>query len=137
MRKVVRLTESDLVRLVKRVLKEAPCPTTTTIKTFANTRDMASGQRSDNLDISDIRLRGTNVYFRWVSANATPQKNPYYEERNGSGVVNCNPGLRTVTLFIKGKENKTFYITPDAAKILQCNCGKYVSSDSGDVSTAV
>jgi hypothetical protein len=67
MKKIIRLTESDLARIVKRVISEENnAATTIKIKAFATPDWQKTGKvRALNLDLTNFVLKGTKVTFNY------------------------------------------------------------------------
>jgi hypothetical protein len=65
MKKVIRLTESDLTRIVRRVLKESS--EVIKVKVFGSAEHQKKGYtRSCNIDVKNIKLYGDRVRFDYT-----------------------------------------------------------------------
>ena len=66
MKKVIRLTESDLTRIVRRVLNEESTQVIK-VKVFGSTESQKKGHsRSCNIDVKNIKLYGNMVRFDYT-----------------------------------------------------------------------
>jgi hypothetical protein len=131
MKKVIRLTESDLTRIVKRVLKES---SSDVVKVRAweskSDRDKLS-PRSYNLNISNLRLTNNMVNFDY----AIPSDVTLYEvPKKGSGTASCGSRDNIIGVDMEGKY-KALFLTSEGNKKITKLCDSYVSNDtkiSGD-----
>lgn len=122
MKRVIRLTESDLTRIVKRVIKEQ---SSEVIKakawSTADERDKLS-PRGYNLDITNIKLTNNEVRFDYTIPG---------EPLKGYGGTFCGGGSRkdsiTISMYNQ-KIAKDLYLTPLAFKKLTKVCDEYVSN---------
>ena len=144
MKKIIRLTESDLTRIVKRVLKEE----NETIKVKAFYKSDSSGmRRSLNLDTTNHKVVGTNVVFDYsvpggsgaqtiTVSNNSGNYGCSAKVTSGQGQVSCGDLDRVIILGnvkkVGCKESSTgndyFYLTPEGYKKLSSKCNAYAST---------
>jgi hypothetical protein len=84
MKRIIKLTESDLTRIVKRVLNEQPTKVIK-VKVFGGSDDQKKGyKRSCNIDVKNIKLYGDQVRFDYtVPGGARCYINNGYESSSG------------------------------------------------------
>jgi hypothetical protein len=146
MKRIIRLTESDLTRIVKRVLNEQ----NETIKVKAFYKSENSGmRRSLNLDTTNHKVVGTNVVFDYsvpggstaetiTLSNTSGNYGCSAKVSNGQGQVSCGDLDRLIILGnvkkVGCKESSTgndfFYLTPEGYKRLSSKCNAYASTDT-------
>ena len=128
MKKVIRLTEYDLTRIVKRVLKEESG--VIKIKAWENKKNFDSGgPSSHNFDTTNHILKNNRVFF-----NARIPGN----SSGGDGLlsIRCgeNPnysGLDIENGFLgEHMHHRHLYVTPAAVKLLTKKCDAYASNDT-------
>ena len=123
MKRVIRLTESDLTRIVKRVIKEQ---SSEVIKakawSTADERDKQS-PRGTNLDITNTRLHDNEVLFDY--------ENPGGLTDGGQGKAYCDGGTIKDAISITGwgrTPAKDLYLTPESFKKITKLCDAYTSN---------
>jgi len=124
MKKVIRLTEYDLTRIVKRVLKEDA--EVIKIKTW-NTREDRDNNVpiKYNMDTTNHHLENNTVYFDGTIAGTNSPNSPKeFSIRCGdiSGLIELVNGN------IRGNNMNTQYITDAARKLLTKKCDSYASN---------
>ena len=126
MKKVIRITESDLARIVKRVLNENPSDMIT-IKAWDDIyqRDMGA-PRTYNFDTTNHHLRNNEVVF---TANITGLIPSPMEMNIPCGETGGRVYIRTGKLK-RPKPGDILYITDAARKLLTKKCGAYVYNDT-------
>ena len=83
MKKVITLSESDLRRIVKKVLNEQTSEVVK-VKVFLSPEDKQKGvARAFNLDITNIKLRGQYVWFEYSTPGGGNQTAGRIINRNG------------------------------------------------------
>jgi hypothetical protein len=126
MKKVIRLTESDLTRIVRRVLKEQ---SSEVIKVKAwESKDDRDKQvaRSYNLNITNLRLSNNTVKFDYT----TPSDRTVGEiPTKGFGNTSCGTKNNSIGIDMKGKF-KFLFLTPEGSKKITKLCDSYVSNDT-------
>ncbi len=149
MKKVIRLTESDLTRIVKRVISEQN--NTMKLKILDTS---GSKERSSNIDLSNIRVSSNYVYFDFkVAGDGTAYHKVSDKEtwsyKSGLGAYKCDTQKNEVVLnihnfsktTIKNGEYKNYYekgygtilsyfSKEGAQKIQSKYCSKYASTNT-------
>jgi hypothetical protein len=126
MKKVIRLTESDLTRIVRRVLKESSSDVIK-VKAWASKEDRNQQvERSYNLNITNLRLDNTEVRFDYtiasdVTMGVTPKK--------GFGTAICGAKDNFIGTNMGGRYTALF-LTPEGSKKITKLCDSYVSNDT-------
>ena len=152
MKRIIRLTESDLTRIVKRVLKEEESKTIK-VKAFSDIDDHKSGLgRSLNLDTTNHKVVGTKVEFDYVVPGNTVETVPSWamsqfgcsvKVSKGKGHVLCGRAKDSIALQnvdhtdckkMKGGEAYNggldyFFLSPEGYKKLSSKCNAYASMD--------
>ncbi len=129
MKKVIRLTETGLSHLIKRIISESANGSGTKedpykIKYFDTEEQKQSGQRSGNIDVYELQLHDTEVFFNYSYAGQN------YDEL---GTFYCDSN----TIKISDKYDtsvptqlKNKFVSDDAIQIFQKVCDEYVSTGS-------
>ncbi len=121
MKKVIRLTEYDLTRIVKRVLKEEA--EVIKIKTWNTKEDRDNGvPRKYNMDTTNHKLINNTVYFDGTIAGINFPKEFSIRCGDMSGLIELVNGN------IRGNNMNTQYITDAARKLLTKKCDSYASN---------
>jgi hypothetical protein len=111
MSKIIRLTENDLARIVKRVIMEQNVKSNTTppLKTIVF-RDSSLKNTRTNIDIvpNSIRLVSNNVIFNYrvAGANTKSYTGTFYCSTNNQIMLNGNSGGNSLS-FISSKRAAT------------------------------
>ena len=133
MKKVIRLTEYDLTRIVKRVLKEES--EVIKIKAWKNKKDLDSGYPpSFNFDTTGHVIKNNKVFFNGHIPPANSGSDALLSIRCGAGPtswVNVENG--SLGKHMQGGNLVTFntlYVTPAAIKLLTKKCDAYASNDT-------
>ena len=125
MKKIIRLTEYDLTRIVKRVLKEEA--EVIKIKTWNTKEDRDRNlPRKYNLDTTNHHLENQTVYF---DGTITGTNMPTTQEFS----IQCGDMSGNIVLVngnIRGNNMNTQYITDAARKLLTKKCDSYASNDT-------
>jgi hypothetical protein len=134
MSRIIRLTENDLARIVRRVIMEQPSlpqpeKTPLTLPQPLKTvvyKDQAATKIETNIDIdsSSIRLQGTSVWFDFYEAG--------FKHRPSSGHFNCSTNNQ-VHLIGDEFPEKLYLSLKRRAWIFKSKCGKsqgYVSTNT-------
>ena len=138
MSRIIRLTENDLARIVKRVIMEEPSlsqPLTLPqpLKTVVY-KDQAATKIETNIDVdsSSIHLKGTDVWFGFHVAGMKPPRAGYEAEpAASSGYFNCS--TNNEVRLISGKFPRALYLSKKRAWIFKSKCGKaqgYVNTNT-------
>jgi|688.fasta_scaffold14346_18 hypothetical protein len=133
MKKVIRLTEYDLTRIVKRVLKEES--EVIKIKTWNTKEDRDNNlPRKYNMDTTNHKLINNTVYFDGqivgtetkTTGGGTVGSPNEFSIRCGdmSGLIELEQA------YITGHNLNSQYITDAARKLLTKKCDSYVSKDT-------
>ena len=126
MKKIIRLTESDLTRIVRRVIKEQ---SSGVVKVKAwGTREDRDKQvpRGYNLNITNLRLSNNMVQFDY----STPSDTTLGEKpTKGYGNAGCGSKDNTIGVNMNGKF-KFLFLTPEGSKKVTKLCDSYVSNDT-------
>lgn len=129
MKKVIRITESDLARIVKRVLNENASEIIR-IKTWNNKESRDNGNPIDNnFDTTNHELDRKYVYFDAVQ----PFENDLAAIKKTSKrfYINCGDLSGKINEVTWNNENGiTHYATTTAAQLLTKKCNSYVSNDT-------
>jgi hypothetical protein len=138
MKKVIRLTEYDLTRIVKRVLKEES--EVIKIKAWDNEVNFKNGaSRSHNFDTTNHTLKNNRVFFN-AQIVGTDGKNS--QGTLSSGLLSYRCGAGTNHLNVENSSLGThmqggklvplnyLYVTPEAIKLLTKKCDAYASNDT-------
>jgi hypothetical protein len=142
MKKIIRLTESQLTRLIKRVVNESANGNGTKdnpykIKYFDTEQEKQSGQRSGNIDIYDLHLSNDVVRFSYSFAGENYVKShgsQYYKD----GIFHCDrntfmvgqKGHRKMDGGMPLMHYKEKFVSDDGIKVFQKVCDEYVSTGS-------
>ena len=141
MKKIVKLTESDLTRIVKRVINEQSeikifdpkqviniPKETIKVKTWFNKEGRNGSQPRDfNLDTYDHKLVNDYVSFKFKSPGDDPKDN--LGKREGNGTIRC--GELDGKMFIdRNGWSGVVYVTEAARKKLTKWCDAYASNDT-------
>ncbi len=156
MKRIIRLTESDLTRIVKRVLKEGN-ETIIKVKAYWDKKYAEVGsRRSLNLDTTKHKVVGTKVEFEYKVPGDGETYTVSQHGRNfncdavvreGKGHVTCGDGDRVLVLKNVERVNCStrsndkfgdkakdlihgfdyFYLTPEGYKKLSSKCNAYAS----------
>lgn len=92
MKKIIRLTESDLTRIVKRVIEESDEKPKMKVRMYPK---FGSTERGANLDLSNMRLKNNEVFFDFKVAgggSATTMATPdeIWTYKSGLGSYRCD-----------------------------------------------
>ena len=121
MKKVIRLTESDLTRIVRRVLKESS--EVIKVKAWRTKEEKANGSaRSFNLDTTDHNLMNNMVYFQVRTAGMI-------QSINGISSIKCGDTSGKMLTELLGK-TAYVYVSEEGRKKLTKMCDAYVSNDT-------
>ena len=133
MKKVIRLTEYDLTRIVKRVLKEES--EVIKIKGWENKKNFDSGAPSShNFDTTNHIIKNNKVFFNARIPGNSSGGDGLLSIRCGAGPtswVNVENG--SLGKHMQGGNLVTFntlYVTPAAIKLLTKKCDAYASNDT-------
>jgi len=127
MKRIIRLTESDLSRIVRRVISEESNETIK-IKAWTKKQDRDSGKPRDlNLDTTNHKLVNNHVRFDWDFAGLHIDDETLGQL--GTALVKC--GTKDYVLTLRGKKGgKDVFITEEGYKRLSKWCSAYVSNDT-------
>jgi len=113
MGKIIRLTENDLTRLVRRVIKEQPtmrCDKKSDLKAKFFF-DKGLTKLAFNATIFTREMYTDGVSFEYLIAG---------RGRNNNGFVNCSENYTMLN-------GNKLYFTPEALNVILCGCKEYVS----------
>jgi len=119
MKKIIRLTENDLARIVRRKLSEAVSGSGTyedpyLMKVFQSEIDKEDNTRSHNINVYDLSVKDEDVEFFYFFAG---------KNKLESGSFHCDRNY--VTLF-----SQQYFLTDEASAIFQKKCDAYASTGS-------
>jgi hypothetical protein len=126
MKRIIRLTESDLARIVRRVIKEQSEENTISLKVYETKKDADMASNSGvfkNIDLSDIELNLEYVTFNYTRPGAPSDV--------GTGSYPCknNPTQR---IDLNGED---FYPTKIGIQKLEPFCQRDKYAKNGSSST--
>jgi hypothetical protein len=148
MKRIIRLTESDLTRIVKRVIEESDETPTMKVRMY---NKFGSTERGANLDLSNMKLRNNEVTFDFkVAGGGSTSHMATSEEmwtfRSGLGSYRCDNAKKMINIYTDKFERrnvKTGKKTMDdgaatvgylsekgASKIQNKFCSAYASIDN-------
>ena len=135
MSRIIRLTENDLARIVRRVIMEQPSlpqPPKSPLKLpqplkTAVYKDQAATQIETNIDIdsSSIKLQGSNVSFKFTEAG--------FNDNEYTGFFHCNSNNRVYLIGGYNFPEKLYLSLKKRAWIFKSKCGKaqgYVNTNT-------
>jgi len=147
MKKVIRLTESDLTRIVKRVLNEEPTKVIK-VKVFGGSDDQKKGYpRSCNIDVKNIKLYGAQVRFDYTvpgggncSIINSVESTSGFITSTGKGLIECGVTFRNPMIYFLNQttlDDKNGVITGALSKEgyakLSYLCNEYASVEDDDM----
>jgi hypothetical protein len=128
MKRVIRLTESDLTRIVRRVINEQSSGVIK-IKAWKTEEEMKNGSaRSFNLDTTDHKIENNMVLFNVTtpSSYSSPGRLP-----EGPSGIACEKPNRPNYITVKNASRLDhLYISEEGRKALTKLCDAYVSNDT-------
>jgi hypothetical protein len=127
MKKVIRLTESDLTRIVRRILKESSSEVVK-VKAWTSREDRDKlAPRSYNLNITNLRLSNNMVEFDYtLPTDTTMGEMP----KKGFGNASCgNVKDNSIGVDMNGRF-KFLFLTREGHKKVTKLCDSYVSNDT-------
>jgi hypothetical protein len=148
MKRIIRLTESDLTRIVKRVIEESDEKPTMKVRMY---NKFGSTERGANLDLSNMKLRNNEVSFDFkVAGGGSTTQIASSEEmwtfKTGVGSYRCDNAKKMINIYTDKFERrnvKTGKKTMDdgggtvgylsekgASKIENKFCSSYASIDN-------
>ena len=128
MKKVIRLTEYDLTRIVKRVLKEGS--EVIKIKAWRNKKDLDSGYPpAFNFDTTGHVIKNNRVFFNGHIPPANSGSDALLSIRCGA-VGNNWVNVENGALGVKLNTGDSLHLTPAGMKLLTKKCDAYVSNDT-------
>jgi hypothetical protein len=123
MKRIVRLTESDLSRIVKRVIKEEASQTIKA-RVFNEKDDLKNNfPRACNFDITEVRLDGNGVEFYYTIPGNTKCKVNGVTLIEGYGLAKCGDSTNQIKM-----EGTQGYLSTVAFKELTKACEAYAST---------
>ena len=135
-----RLTERDLSRIVKRVLKEST-EVPIKVKVFSRT-DKQMTKRNCNIEATNFKVSGPVIKFNykiagngWCSLEDRPDKKPDELPTIGKAEIECGDSTRRVQFFKKMlndvEELWLFgFLSKEGYAKLSAKCDAYVSNDT-------
>ena len=132
MKRIVRLTESDLARIVKRVIKEESSKTIKEesikpikARVFNKPDDLKNNTpRACNFDITEVELDGNRVEFFYETPGAAKCKvNGVTISNQAYGFATCGDSTNKITM-----EGTVGYLSSSAFKELTKACEAYASA---------
>ena len=145
MKRIIRLTESDLARIVRRVIREdeeinhLPEVTVTgkrviKVKAWNNQKDRDSNKPADlNLDTTGHKISNTTVKFLWtIASDGNGDENL---ETEGFGGIGCQGSGGRIYIKSTGPSsnssfNDNMYVSEAGRKKLTALCDEYASNDT-------
>ena len=137
MKRIIRLTESDLARIVKRVINEENNETIK-IKAFTTPDWQKTGKvRALNLDLTNFVLKGTKVTFDYKTPGGVDEEvipytypNKPIKINSGKGDYRCGVENEIHLFYRNGSAVAPFWITDNAQSKLSKWCDAYAQNDS-------
>ena len=142
MKRIIRLTESDLTRIVKRVLKES---TEVPIKVKVFSRiDIQMTQRDCNIEATNFKVSGTEIKFNykipgngWCGLKDRPDRLQDDLPTIGKAEISCGDSTRRDIRFFNGVEEngveeKIIFgmLSKEGYAKLSKQCSEYVTNDT-------
>ena len=129
MKRVIRLTESDLTRIVRRVINEQSSGVIK-IKAWRTEEEMKSGSpRSFNLDTTDHKIENNSVLFNVTTPSSYSSGGRLPEGPSGIACEVRPNRPNYITSKFEGTLNR-LYISEEGRKALTKLCDEYVSNDT-------
>jgi hypothetical protein len=129
MKRVIRLTESDLTRIVKRVINEQSSGVIK-IKAWRTEEEMKNGSaRSFNLDTTDHKIQNNSVLFNVTTPKAYDDGGRLPQGPSGIPCDTRPNRPNYITAKSAGKLDY-LYISDEGRKALTKLCDAYVSNDT-------
>lgn len=126
MKKVIRLTESDLTRIVRRVINEESTEVIK-VKAWSTKEDRDSGKAIGyNLKITNLRLSNNMVRFDYTTPSDTSMGEI---PKKGFGNTTCGSRSNDIAVDMNGKF-KFLFLTPEGSKKITKMCDSYASNDT-------
>ena len=131
MKRIIRLTERDLTRIVRRVIREDE-EKVIKVKAWYNQKDRDSNNPADlNLDTTGHKISNTTVKFLWnIALDGNGGENT-----EGYGGIGCQgSGGRIYIKSTRPSRNSSFndnmYVSEAGRKKLTALCDEYASNDT-------
>ena len=130
MKKIIRLTESDLTRIVRRVIREDE-EKVIKVKAWYNQKDRDSNNPADlNLDTTGHKISNTTVKFLWnIALDGNGGENT-----EGYGGIGCQGSGGKIyirsTRPSRNSGNDNMYVSEAGRKKLTALCDEYASNDT-------
>ena len=139
MKRIVRLTENDLTRIVKRVLEEAPTDVIK-VKVFNSPDDPKKGyQRACNIQAKNLKVVGSQIHFDYTIPGGTKCSLGHYGEytsgeikNSGTARINCGDN-RGYTIMFQGNKTIFGYLSKEGYAKLSYLCDEYASVEDDDM----
>jgi hypothetical protein len=126
MKKVIRLTESDLTRIVRRVLKESSSEVIK-VKAWESREDRNNAvPRAYNFNITNLRLSNNMVEFDYTIPSDTKMGEI---PKKGFGNASCGSKDNAIGIDMNGRF-KYLFLTREGNKKVTKLCDSYVSNDT-------
>jgi hypothetical protein len=122
MKRIIRLTETDLTRLVRRIIKEQAEDNKISLKVYETKEESETASNDgmfQNIDLFDIKLQWEYVEFKYSRANST---------NVGEGFYKCKANIiKAIKL-----DDEDFYPTKIGIEKLEpfCQRDKYAQNNS-------
>ena len=130
MKRIIRLTESDLTRIVRRVIREDE-EKVIKVKAWYNQKDRDSNNPADlNLDTTGHKISNTTVKFLWnIALDGNGGENT-----EGYGGIGCQGSGGKIyirsTRPSRNSGNDNMYVSEAGRKKLTALCDEYASNDT-------
>ena len=134
MKRIIRLTESDLSRIVKRVLKEST-EVPIKVKVFGPF-DIQMAQRGCNIEVTNLKVVGSRITFNYrIPGNGwceLRQRKDWAVDLLpiGKGTIFCGDSKRQIEFENDGPTGNLGFLSKEGYAKLSKQCSEYVSNDT-------
>jgi len=137
MARIIRLTESDLTRIVKRVLKEST-EVPIKLKVFGPF-DKQMTRRDCNIEVTNLKVVGSRITFNYkIPGNgwcSLSQRKDFHIDLLpiGKGTIFCGDSRRQIEFgnyYDDDGSGNLGFLSKEGWAILSAKCNEYVSNDT-------